>query len=99
MQKDSIYLAMSSTLWHEMDLVSIGERDEQLDGCSHSEYLLIDGFQAVKYSCKDNINICYLPINEDRGLIYKAYNDEGIEDDFCNILKQNGISNVSLRSY
>lgn len=95
-ETDTIYMAMSKQIWHKMELKS---KDDLNSACTKNPVELADGYIAESYNCDDSISFCYLPIDQEQGLVYSTNPGSNEPLDFCTIAKQNSISGISLKSY
>ena len=97
MDSNTAYFALKDNKWHQISWLKSNELNEYViaGGCATENFSLVEGFVAKKISCNDDKNSCYLPINEDQGLLYADYNSNSGEN-FCQNLLENNVGRVGI---
>jgi len=103
MDKNLIYLSMGKNqsnemIWHTMEIIETSKLNQENSACTKNTFVLDTNYQAVNYDC-DIGNFCFLPIDETSGIKYQQISGTGQKDAMCKIIKENGISGISLKSY
>ncbi|QQG41843.1 MAG: hypothetical protein HYV90_00825 [Candidatus Woesebacteria bacterium] len=88
----------NSPIWQTMEIISKDKAQVQLGSCIEAPINLTGDLKAFSYTCDGTVS-CFVPVSENTGVLYREFSgDNTVKADTCEVLKNNYIFSMKLKS-